>query len=103
VSEDRLEQLKIAVSNIVLSGETTAPRLSATLKNNSIFDLPNVNTVAIIYDEKGNAISTSRTFLNQLLPDRNTDINFTWPEPLPGVPVAKEIIPMFDVLSVKLK
>lgn len=103
ISEDRKEQLKIAVSNILLSGETTSPRLSATLKNNSIFNIPNVSTIAIIYDANGNAISTSRTFLNQLLPDKNTDINFTWPEPLPGVPVAKEIIPMFDILSVKLK
>jgi hypothetical protein len=103
VSEDKLEQLKIAVSNILLTGEKDNPKLSATIKNNSLFSLPNVSVIAIIYDAAGNAISTSRTFLRELVPDKYTDINFTWPEPLPGEPVAKEIIPMFDVFSVNLR
>jgi len=103
VPQDKIDQIKILVSNIQLLDETTSPRLSATIKNNSLFTIPNVDVIAILYDTSGNAISTSRTYLNQLGPLQNTDINFTWPEPLPGTVVAKEIIPLYDIFSAKLQ
>lgn len=102
VSQEKIDQLKVLVSNIQLKDETTSPRLSATIKNNSLFTIPNVNVIAILYDKGGNAISTSRTYLRELAPLQNADINFTWPEPLSGVVVAKEIIPMYDIV-VKLQ
>jgi len=83
--------------------EATSPRLSATIKNNSLFTIPNVGVVAILYDAGGNAISTSRTYFDQLAPLENTEINFTWPEPLPGEVVEKEIIPMYNIFSAKLQ
>ena len=103
VSQEKINQLKVLVSNIQLSGETTAPRMSATIKNNSLFTIPNVGVVAILYDAEGNALSASRTYLDQLNPLQTMDLNFTWPEPLSGAVVAKEIIPMYDVFSVKLQ
>jgi hypothetical protein len=103
VAEDKINQLKILVSNIQLTGETVSPNLSATIKNNSLFTIPDVNVVAILYDASGNATSASRTYLSQLTPLQTSDINFTWPQPLPGAVVAKEIIPLFDIFSVKLQ
>jgi hypothetical protein len=103
VSEEKVDQLKVLISNIQLMDETTSPRLSAVIKNNSLFTIPNVSVIAILYDAKNNAISTSRTFLNQLTPLQSANINFTWPEPLSGVVVAKEIIPMYDIFSAKLQ
>jgi hypothetical protein len=103
VSQQKIDQVKVLVSNIQLTGETTSPRLTATVKNNSLFTIPNVSVIVILYDAGGNAISTSRTFLDQLSPLESSDINFTWPEPLPGAVVAKEIIPMYDIFSVQLK
>lgn len=97
VSQEKINQLKVLVSNIQLVNEATSPRLSATVKNTSLFNIPNVDVIAILYDAQGNAVSTSRTFLDQLSPLQNTDINFTWPEPLPGAVVAKEIIPLYDI------
>lgn len=103
VSQDKIDQLKVGVSNIQLAGDTGSPRLSATIKNNSLFTIPNLSVIAILYDANGNAVSTSRTFLNQLVPLESDDINFTWPEPFSAPIVAKEIIPMYDIFSVKLK
>ena len=57
VSGDEINQLKILFSNIALSGEDTAPKLSATVTNNSLFKIPDFNVVAILYDETGNAVS----------------------------------------------
>ncbi len=103
VSQEKINQLKILISNIQLIDETTSPRMSATLKNNSLFTVPNVDVIAILYDRGGNAISASRTYLDQLNPLQTSDINFTWPEPFVGKVIAKEIIPMYNIFSVKLQ
>jgi hypothetical protein len=102
VPQDKIDQLKISVSNIQLSGETTNPNLSATIKNTSLFTIPDVGVVVILYDASGNAISASRTYLTELEPLESTDINFTWPEPFSSVVISKEIIPMFDIFSAQL-
>jgi hypothetical protein len=103
VSEDKLSQLKMFVSDIKLENQNTSPRLSATVKNDSLFTVPEVSIVALLYDEKGNAVSASRTYLNELGGGASQDINFTWPEPITGNIVAKEMIPMYNVFLAKLK
>lgn len=103
VSQEKIDQLKILVSDIELVDEETSPKLSATLKNNSLFTIPDMGVVAILYDANGNAISTSRTYIDQFNPLQNANINFTWPEPLSGKVVVKEIIPMYNIFSARLK
>ena len=104
VSQDKISQLiKVFVANPQLKNETTSPQLSATIKNNSLFTIPNVKVIAILYDKTGNALSASSTFLDQLNPLSTTDLNFTWPEPFTDTVVAKELIPIYDVFSVKLQ
>ncbi len=103
VPQEKINQLKVLVSNIELKDETTSPRLSATIKNNSLFTIPNVSVIAILHEAGGNAIATSRTFLSVLAPLQSANINFTWPEPLSGTVVETEIIPMYNVFSAKLE
>jgi hypothetical protein len=103
VPKEKIDQLKIVVSDIKLENADTSPSLSATIKNNSLFIIPELDVVAILYDAKGNAISASRTYLEKLGGGEGADIHFTWPEPLPGVVITKEIIPIFNIFSVKLK
>ena len=91
------------VSDIRLENQNTSPHLSATVKNNSLFTIPEVNIVAILYNEKGNAISTSRTYLDELVGEESQNINFTWREPILENVIAKEIIPMYNIFLVKLK
>ena len=103
VAEDKIDQLKVLVSNIRLEDETTSPKLSAMVKNYSLFMIPEVNVVAILYDKFHNAVSISRTYIDLLKGEESTEVNFTWPEPLPEQVVYKEIIPVYNVFSVKLK
>ncbi|MFZ2149540.1 MAG: hypothetical protein WAV15_00025 [Minisyncoccia bacterium] len=103
VPEEKIEQLKVLVSNIELTGEGTSPRLSATIKNNSLFTIPSVSVIAVLHEAGGNAIAASRTFLSEMAPLQNSSINFTWPEPWAGEVVEKELIPMYDIFSVKLQ
>lgn len=103
VPGEKVNQLKVFVSNIKLENEATSPILSATIKNNSLFQIPEINIVAILYNRAGNAISASRTYLDVLQGEENAEINFTWPEAFSEKVIAKEIIPMYNIFSVKLK
>ena len=102
VPKDKLDQLKVLVSNIQLS-ETSAPRLSATIKNSSLFTIPNLKVVAILYSADGNAVSSSSTSISSFAPLASAALNFTWLEPFSAPVVAKEIIPIYDFFSVKLE
>jgi hypothetical protein len=103
VSQDKIDQLKILVSKIDLQTPDSTPKLLATVKNSSLYEIPEVNVVAILYDTTGNAISVSKTFLEKLSGEEVRDITFTWPEPLSGTVVTKEILPMFNVFKAELK
>ena len=103
ISEEKLNQLKVLVSNIQLQNQDIKPLLSATIKNDSLFIIPDVGVVAILYNEKGNAVSASRTYLDELQGEESKNISFTWPEPILENVIAKEIIPMYNIFSVKLK
>lgn len=103
VSQEKINQLKVLISDINLINPDTSPTLSAVIKNNSLFTIPEVDVVAILYDENHNAVSSSRTFLDQLAPEEIKDINFTWPEPFSGKVIEKEIIPMYNIRSAQLK
>ncbi len=103
VTDEKANQLKILVSKIELEGEDTSPRLRATVKNNSLFTITDVDVVAILYDELGSAVSVSQTYLESLSGEEVRDINFTWPQPFGAKVTTKEIIPMFNVFSAELK
>jgi hypothetical protein len=103
VSQEKINQLKVLVSDINLTALETSPVLSAKLKNNSLFTIPEVSVVVILYDKDRNAISASRTYIDSLKAEESKDITFTWREPLPLDIVAKEIIPLYNIFLVKLK
>lgn len=100
---EKINQLKIFVSDIKLQNENTSPELSATIKNDSFFIIPDINVVVILYDKMGDAVSVSKTYIDKLVSGESKDINFTWPEPFGAPVIAEEIIPMYNIFSVKLK
>ena len=103
VSENKINQLQLSVSNISLVDEALSPKLSATVKNNSLFSIPEVGMVAILYDAFHNAVSVSRTYLEVIDPEEIKDVDFTWPEPFAVPVIFKEIIPMYNIFSVQLR
>ncbi|MFA6273771.1 MAG: hypothetical protein WC662_01290 [Candidatus Paceibacterota bacterium] len=103
VSQEKINQLKLLISDIKLENEKTSPILSAIIKNNSLFQIPEVNVIAILYDLEGNVVSASRTYLDVLNGEQNSIVNFTWPEPFDREVIAKEIIPIYNIFSVNLR
>lgn len=103
VPKGLIDQAKIAVSDIKLEGENTSPKLFAKVRNTSLFRIPEVSFTVILYDALGNAINASHTYVDVMTKEEQKDISFTWPEPIPIKVVSQEVIPMFDIFSVKLK
>lgn len=103
IDPTKIDQLKMDISNIQLINEETTPNLSAVIKNNSLFDVPEITIIAILYDESHNALSVSSTYVEDLGGGESKNINFTWPELIPGKVITKEIFPVYNVFQVKLK
>lgn len=95
-----LQTLPINVNNIVIDNNINTPSLSATISNNSIYDLPEFDIIAILYDENDNAINASKTHKNKLLSNDSLKVIFTWPEELSSSPVKKDIMVLINPFSV---
>ncbi len=103
VDNSLVEQLKLNVSNIVFENNDTIPRLTGNIKNTSLFNIPDVKAVAILYDEFGNVLNASSTTIPVLARESETNVSFTWRQPMSKQVVREEIIPLFNIFNVKLK
>jgi Mg-chelatase subunit ChlD len=65
-----------------LTNADISPRLDATLYNEELTATGEVEVVATIFDANGNALTASRTIVDDFLPRTEQDIVFTWPEPI---------------------
>jgi Mg-chelatase subunit ChlD len=65
-----------------LTGADTQPVLSATLKNDSLDEVHDVEIVATVFDTNGNALTASRTRVPTFRARSSEDITFTWQEPI---------------------
>lgn len=95
-----LQTLPIRVNNISFDNNKDTPTLSATVNNDSIYDLPEFDVVAILYDVDHNAINASRTRKDSLKNNNKLPIVFTWPEVLSAVPITEDILVQINPFSV---
>jgi Mg-chelatase subunit ChlD len=66
-------------SNLNLSGADVRPRLDVTIENTELTSASNIEIVATLFNEAGQPITASQTFIDAL-PGRSVkDIVFTWP------------------------
>ncbi len=74
------QELNILSLEKNLYEEDTKPKLNVILKNKSLNDIKNIESVAILYDEYANAIAFSKTKIDILEKNSTENIIFTWPE-----------------------
>ncbi len=86
----------IALSGQVFSNPDTAPLLEVDATNRSPARIEHADFVAILYDEKGNAMAFSRTAQDKIAKAETRHLTFTWREPFPSVVSKIEIIPRID-------
>ncbi|MAZ56387.1 hypothetical protein CL653_01210 [bacterium] len=84
-----------------LLGVDDRPRLNATIENNSLAELKNAEVVATIFNSQGTALTASRTSIDSLAGETDSDVVFTWP-----LPIAKTIrsceVPTDVVIAIDL-
>lgn len=65
-----------------LSNSDSRPRLDVVLRNGGLEEVGEVEVVATIFDVAGTALASSRTFVDNFAPRSDTQLFFTWPEPI---------------------
>lgn len=66
-----------------LTNEETLPRLDAVIRNENIVDVDNATLSAVIYDDEGNALQVSQTYIPRIQSKDSASVAFTWPNPIP--------------------
>jgi len=105
VPDEKINEFTLTIGDTTVSNVNISPVISSSLKNDSLFSIPEVKTIIILYDEKGNVINASSTYVDSIAGGTTVPINFTWPQSFGvGVTIAKkEIIPLFNIFSTKFK
>ncbi len=99
--DEDVSKLRVAVTDIVLVNETSAPRLGAVATNPSaLFTIPDFDILAILYDGADNAVNVSNTHIDTLPPGESKNIYYTWPQAFPRPVVRNELLPIIPVFSV---
>lgn len=92
---------QFTVVSRTLTGVDSQPRLEARLYNNSLTAASDVEVVATIFDAAGNALTASRTYVDEFSPRSETVAYFTWPQPIAktirSCEVPTDIAVMIDV------
>jgi hypothetical protein len=70
---------RIKVKNKKLINIDSSPRFNATILNNSIDNLSDVEIVAVVYNSGGNPVAVSSTYEKTINKGASKDIFFTWP------------------------
>jgi hypothetical protein len=81
------------ISEPVLTNQDTIPKLSASVENKSFINFTDVPVVAILYNQKGNAIASSQTYLDTINQGTVEKVFYSWPEPFGDSVSRIEIIP----------
>ena len=71
----------ISITNSPILEQDSHPKIEASVKNNSIEEIKNIELVAAIFDGSDNTIASSRTFIESLQKNESKDVFFTWPKP----------------------
>ena len=95
-TDPRFEKITFSVKDKNLTGASTTPRLSATISNDSLTDLSNVEVAAILRDSEDNALAVSKTVIDFLPKQTSRDAYFTWLKPFSSPVYRTEIIPRVD-------
>jgi Mg-chelatase subunit ChlD len=86
-----IDKFPFIVSNQPIENQSLAPRIRGVIKNQSGLTYNKIELVAIIFDPKGNAVTSSKTEVDKLKGLSQQEFAFTWPRPLPETEAVCEV------------
>ena len=72
------KDVQISIKNKKLLNVGTSPILNATLLNKSIDNISDVEIVAVVYNNRGDAVAVSSTYEETVKKNSSEDVFFTW-------------------------
>ncbi len=93
------EQFK--TSNIILSGADLQPRLDVSLENSEVFEAKDIEVVATLFNNAGEPVAASQTYIDALGARSSKNIVFTWPNAITKT-VRSCIIPTDVAITIDL-
>lgn len=85
------------VSDTVLGGATTSPRITAIFSNPDVLPMKNVRAVVLVESGAGNAIAASETLLASIPPQGRAIATFTWNAAFPEEPARIQVLPVIPL------
>ncbi|MFA6397886.1 MAG: hypothetical protein WDK96_03550 [Candidatus Paceibacterota bacterium] len=93
------EKIPLFIKDKIISNADTTPKLAASISNESLQNIPELDVVAILFDSNDNAVAIGKTYIDNLLAGSSKQLFFTWPKPFSESPVRIDIIPKINVFS----
>lgn len=100
VDRSQRNAMSLDVQDIVFSNTFSYPRLEASVINNTLMDIRDIEVYAILYDSQDNVINTSKTFIQNLIKNSREKVYFTWPIPFKEQPSRIEILPQVNIFEI---
>lgn len=89
--------LALSTEDKVLTDPFDSPKLTAVVSNNTLKEMKDLDVFAVLYDDEGNVLNASKTFIERLEKNAKSNVVFTWPNPLPVRPARIDILPQPNV------
>ncbi len=87
---------QLGSTNTVLTDIDKAPKLSVDIVNTTLFDYKNIEVIAILYGDDGNAVNASKTVIESIPQQSSETVYFTWPQKFDKAVTRIEIIPRLN-------
>lgn len=79
--KDTTPEPDISLTYGALSSTSTIPRVTGTITNDSLQNIPVVELAVFVLDGNQNVVASSQTFIDNLLKRSTQEFVFTWPKP----------------------
>ena len=90
-------RVKPVVTNTVLAGTTSAPRIDATLTNASVTALSNIQVIVFVHSVQGDIIAASKTIVPLIPAQGQATATFTWNSAFTEVPARIDVMPVIPL------
>ncbi len=79
--KDTTKEPDLTVKYSTLISTTTFPKITGTISNESLQNIPGLELAVFVIDGNENVVAASNTFVDDLLKHSSQDFVFTWPKP----------------------
>ena len=99
--DQRFSDFKVFAKDATVGDEDTFPKAQGVIENSSIYPVGELDVIAILYDEFGNALGVSKTISEALPPQSSKQVFFSWLTPFGSSVRRVELIPRINPYTQK--